>query len=117
MTNTTTAAINPTSAFAGAVEFFPIPRTRERDPIFGLSRSLLYSLKDEGEIRFVCIRRKGNVRGRVLVDCGSVRAYLARMTKRQAKERRAADSQQAAATTVDETGVEAETETPAAAET
>jgi hypothetical protein len=88
-TRTTTAPVS-------TAEFFPLPRNGTRDPVFGLSRSLLYALNREGEIRFVCLRRKGNVSGRVLVDCASVRAYLARLAKEQ--DRKRAETKPASAT-------------------
>lgn len=46
--------------------------------IFGIPRSTAYELMAEGEIRGVSLRRKGNVKGRRLVDCASVRAYFER---------------------------------------
>ena len=55
-------------------EFATIPETRK---VMGLPRSTLYELESEGLIRFVRLRKRGNVRGRVLVDLDSVRRFLA----------------------------------------
>jgi hypothetical protein len=44
--------------------------------LFGLPRSTCYELEREGSIRIVRLRKPGNVRGRALVDLGSVRRYL-----------------------------------------
>ncbi len=46
--------------------------------VFGIARSSAYELSEAGEIKFVRLRKRGNVRGRVLVSFDSVRAYLAR---------------------------------------
>ena len=45
---------------------------------FSIPRSTAYALEKLNEIKFVRLRRRGNLRGRVLVDFDSVRAYLAR---------------------------------------
>jgi hypothetical protein len=47
-------------------------------PLFGFSRSHLYSLIAEGKIRSACIRRRGAIRGRRLVNCKSIRDFLAK---------------------------------------
>jgi len=49
-------------------EMAPLPRAA---PLFGLSRSALYRLAAEGHIRMV------KFGGRTLVDCASVRTFLA----------------------------------------
>jgi hypothetical protein len=43
---------------------------------FGIKRSLAYALISKGEIRSVVLRRRGTIKGKRLVDCESVRAYL-----------------------------------------
>ena len=43
---------------------------------FGIKRSLAYELHAQGLIRGVSLRRRGQVRGKRLWDCASVRAYL-----------------------------------------
>ena len=56
-------------------EFATIPNTRK---LSGFSRSTLYELAAEGEIRFIRIRKRGHSRSRVLVDLESVRNFLNR---------------------------------------
>jgi hypothetical protein len=56
-------------------EFATIPNTRK---LSGFSRSTLYELETEGEIRFIRVRKRGRSRGRVLVDLDSVRKFLNR---------------------------------------
>ena len=68
-----------TSALRGASvaaqpEFVTLPDARR---LFGISRSTLYELERLHRIRFVRIRKPGNILGRVLVDCSSVRQFLA----------------------------------------
>lgn len=46
--------------------------------LFSIPRSSAYELESAGEIRFVRLRKRGNVRARVLVDFDSVRRYLDR---------------------------------------
>jgi hypothetical protein len=46
--------------------------------LFGFSRSHLYSLIEERKIRSACIRRRGAIRGRRLVNCQSIRDFLAK---------------------------------------
>jgi hypothetical protein len=62
-------------------EFARIPETCRR---FGLSRSRLYLLAGEGQVRFV---KTGNS---TLVDLGSVRAYLASCPPAQVRAPKAA---------------------------
>lgn len=44
--------------------------------LFNLPRSTLYALVNEGKIRSVSLRKRGNKRGRRLFDCASIRDYL-----------------------------------------
>ncbi len=46
--------------------------------LFSIPRSSAYELENAGEIHFVRLRKRGNVRARVLVDFDSVRRYLER---------------------------------------
>lgn len=46
--------------------------------LFGIPRSSAYEMEQRGEIAFVRLRKRGQVRGRVLVNLDSVRDYLAR---------------------------------------
>ncbi len=44
--------------------------------VFGIKRSLAYTLLSEGLIRGVSLRRRGRVRGKRLFSIDSVRSYL-----------------------------------------
>jgi hypothetical protein len=59
--------------------------------IFGIRRTTAYMLEAEREIQFIRLRKRGNVRGRVLVDFDSVRAYLGRLKDEQSKGRAVAE--------------------------
>jgi hypothetical protein len=57
----------------------PLPEfcdSKQARPLFGFSRSHLYSLASQGLIRSVSIRKPGTTRGRRLFDCASIRAFL-----------------------------------------
>jgi hypothetical protein len=43
---------------------------------YGICKSHLYTLKDEGKIKSVCIRKRGAARGKRLWSCDSIRAFL-----------------------------------------
>jgi hypothetical protein len=60
----TAAAVRP--------EFFRLPRTGERDPYFGGSRSYYYQLEREGSVRLVHVRPRGKARGITLVPYDAV---------------------------------------------
>lgn len=45
--------------------------------LFGLSRSYLYLLANQGKIRSVNVRKQGSLKGRRLYDCGSIRQFIA----------------------------------------
>ncbi len=57
-------------------EFFRLPRTGERDPFFGNSRSQYYALEKAGEIRLVHLRPKGKTRGTVFVPYAAVAKHI-----------------------------------------
>jgi len=44
--------------------------------VFGIVKSHLYALKDEGKIQSCCIRKRGAARGKRLWSCDSIRAFL-----------------------------------------
>jgi hypothetical protein len=70
-----TLAIASVAASCGAdAEFIDLPGLRER---FGIRRSLAYVLISEGVIRSVCLRRRGQIKGKRLIDVASVRNFLA----------------------------------------
>jgi len=74
-----------TQSPAAPPEFLPLP-PRGLDPVFGLSRTGYYSLEKLGLIRLIRVRKPGNQQGRTLVDCQSVRNYLAKLARSQANE-------------------------------
>jgi hypothetical protein len=57
-------------------EWLRIPAAIE---IFGLRRSLLYSLIQDGLIKSACVRRRGNVRGVRLISYDSLADYVESM--------------------------------------
>ena len=81
--NTTTTTQNIHAATNITPEFIALPRSGTRDKVFGLPRSTYYRLAKCNLIRLVRIRRPGQIHGRVLIDCGSVRKYIARMASEQ----------------------------------
>jgi hypothetical protein len=58
--NTFTLTV-PAAAEVIEPEFATIPTTRK---VTGLSRTTLYELQEEGEIRFIRVRKRGRSRGR-----------------------------------------------------
>jgi len=63
-----------------APEFGNFTTTRA---IFNIPRSSAYALEAMGEIKFCRLRKRGNQRGRVLVDLDSVREYLKRCASQE----------------------------------
>jgi len=61
-------------------EFFPLPQ-RGPDPFFNLGRTTYYDLEREGQLRLVRLRKRGNVRGKVLVPFDDVLALLNRLNQ------------------------------------
>jgi hypothetical protein len=57
-------------------EFFRLPKGRERDPFFGLSRSFFYRGEQLGYWRLIRIRERGKLRGVTLVPFDQVAAFL-----------------------------------------
>jgi hypothetical protein len=51
---------------------FRLPRSGERDPYFGLSRSWFYSAEENGRIKLIRLREKGKTRGTTLVPTEDV---------------------------------------------
>lgn len=56
-------------------EFADFPTLRA---LFSISRSYAYFLEGQGKIKFVRLRGRGRVRGKVLVNLDSVRAFLSK---------------------------------------
>jgi hypothetical protein len=81
----TTNPISVASAATVSPEFLRLPKTRERDPIFGMSRSSLNELiipcpenDYRPPVRSVVLRKRGARTGIRLIDIESMRAYLNR---------------------------------------
>lgn len=49
--------------------------------IFGLCRSSLYRLAEEGKIRSSSLRERGKLRGKRLFSCDSIASYIEGMAK------------------------------------
>ena len=58
-------------------------RNHTCDPVFSISRSAYYKLEKAGHVRFVRLRVPGQQRGKVLIDCASVRRYLEKLSREQ----------------------------------
>lgn len=61
---------------AGQVATPEFCTVQDARPLFGLARSSIYEHAAAGRIRLVRIRKPGHLKGRVLVDCASVRRFL-----------------------------------------
>ncbi len=79
----TTNPLSVATAQSSPAEFMRLPRARQRDPLFGLSRSYLNELilpcpenKHRPPVRSVVLRRRGARTGVRLVDIDSLRTYL-----------------------------------------
>jgi hypothetical protein len=67
----------PSEAAAKASQLDPeFCDVRGLDRLFGIKRSLGYTLLAEGLIESVSLRRRGQIRGKRLFNVDSVRAYL-----------------------------------------
>lgn len=83
MSNYTSDPLSVAVTSVAAPEFMRLPKPRERDPIFGFSRSYLNTLvlpcKENGfrpPVRSIVLRRRGAKTGVRLIDLASLRAYL-----------------------------------------
>jgi hypothetical protein len=57
-------------------EFFRLPKTGERDPFFGNSRSQYYVWEREGIVKLVHLRPRGKRRGLCYVPYDAVAAHI-----------------------------------------
>ena len=55
---------------------FRLPRTGERDPIFGLSRSWYYSAESNGRLNLIRLREKGKARGTTLASTEQILSLI-----------------------------------------
>ena len=60
------------------VEFFRLPKPRERDPYFGMSRGWYYSAAAAGDIKMISVRKRNAMRGVRLIVYDSVHDYIRR---------------------------------------
>jgi len=75
----------PSEAAAKASQLDPeFCDVRGLDRLFGIKRSLAYTLLAEGLIKSVSLRRRGHIRGKRLFIVASVRAYLQKQMDNQA---------------------------------
>jgi hypothetical protein len=81
----TTNPLSVATAASVPPEFLRLPKTKERDPIFGMSRSSLNELiipcpenDYRPPVRSVVLRKRGARTGIRLIDIESLRAYLNR---------------------------------------
>jgi hypothetical protein len=65
-------------ALGTEITHLPIKWLRVPDAVkySGLSRSLLYRLMAEGQIKSVCVRKRGNTRGARLLSAESIDAFI-----------------------------------------
>jgi hypothetical protein len=79
---TTEAAVIPSNRFSlRDAEFLRLPRAKERCPISQLSRTTLCELIADGRIKAVKLRKKGAMRGIILINRQSLLDYLHSMEK------------------------------------
>ena len=55
---------------------FRLPKPRERDALFNLSRATYYALESDGQLKLIRLRQKGRKRGTTLVSTAEVLAVL-----------------------------------------
>ena len=56
--------------------WFRMPKHRERDPEFGLSRALLYQWRKEGRIKTRTVKSPGAIRGVTFINRNSVLSLI-----------------------------------------
>jgi hypothetical protein len=70
---TTTSAISPPATVQLAPpEVYRLPRSGERDPYHGLTRSFYYEAEKVGQLKLIRLRKRGNARGVTLVPFRAV---------------------------------------------
>lgn len=55
---------------------FRLPKVKQRDPHFGLSRAWYYAAEADGRLKLIRLREKGKSRGTTLVPSASVLALF-----------------------------------------
>lgn len=66
----------PPTAITFRPEFFRLPRSGERDPHFGLTRSFYYAAEADSQLKLVRLRKRGNQRGVTLIPYAAVVALF-----------------------------------------
>ena len=69
-----------TDASTNKPETFRLPRSGQRDPYFGLSRTTYYELEKAGTIRLIRLRKRGYTRGTTLIPFDKVLAHVRGLT-------------------------------------
>ena len=57
-------------------ETFRLPKSGARDPYFSLSRSWYYAAEAEGLIKLIRLKKRGNIRGVVLVPFSVIENFV-----------------------------------------
>ena len=76
----TTSIIAPpvVAVHSAPPEVYRLPKSGQRDPYHGLSRSWYYAAEKAGELRLIRLRKRGNVRGVTLVPFAAVAELVRR---------------------------------------
>ncbi len=74
-------AKNPTGPTQIQPEYIRMPKPRQRDPIFGLTRAFYYKAEADGLIRFKRIRLSGSRAGATLIPVEAVKAMINRLAE------------------------------------
>jgi hypothetical protein len=79
-----TMTTDPISVASPSIAALPeFGRWRDVERHFGIKRGTLYNLINEGKIKSVMLRRKGNVHGCRLIHLASVSQYLNQLLETQ----------------------------------
>jgi len=74
---------------------FRLPKSGERDPHFGLTRSFYYGAEAEGQLKLVRLKKRGNCRGVTLIPYAAVIDLLANENPGTLQEEREPDTRSA----------------------
>ena len=75
-----------TITVASTTNATPLPefgRWRDVERHFGIKRGTLYNLINEGKVKSVVLRRKGNIHGCRLIHLASISTYLNQLLENQ----------------------------------
>jgi len=85
MNTTTTAPVKIPVIDGGSQALPEFGRWRDVERLFGIKRGTLYNLINEGKIKSVMLRRKGNIHGCRLIHLASVSQYLNQLLEQQSQ--------------------------------